>query len=159
MTLMICVKLVMTDDGLFVLPIALAFHWTQGSLGVIYYGFTGREVLAIYDSDWRPMVMIALGCCLALAVGSGWADARKKAPDPNDAAPGIRVLVRPARHRLRRRPCSSEGTLSAIAPDYPSLRQIITTFDAARLGVLFLILRRLCAPPPRFGLVGAGRRD
>ena len=45
MTLMVCVRLVMTDDGLFVLPIALAFHWTQGNLGVIYYGLTGREVL------------------------------------------------------------------------------------------------------------------
>ena len=39
----------------------------------------------------------------------------------------------------------------AIAPDYPSLRQIIVTFDTARLGVLFLILRRLCSPTPRWG--------
>ena len=29
------------------------------------------------------------------------------------------------------------------------------TFESARLGVLFLILRRLCSPPPRFGLVAA----
>jgi hypothetical protein len=34
------------------------------------------------------------------------------------------------------------------------LRQIVATFDSARLGVLFLLLRRLCAPPSRFGLVG-----
>ncbi len=43
-----------------------------------------------------------------------------------------------------------EGTLLAIAPDYPSLRQIITTLDTARLGVLFLIMRRLCSPTPRW---------
>ena len=70
MTLMVCIRLVSTDDGLFVLPIALAFHWMQGNLGLIYKGLTGREVAAIYDSDWRPMVMIALGCCLALAAAS-----------------------------------------------------------------------------------------
>jgi hypothetical protein len=152
MTLMICVRLVMTGDGLFVLPIALSFHWMQGNLGLIYYGLTGREVLAIYDSDWRPMVMIALGCCLALAAGVRLGLLVKKAPDPDIPRPGfafsfgLLVTVYVVTVFL-------EGTLSAVAPDYPSLRQIITTFDSARLGVLFLILRRLCAPPSRFGLV------
>lgn len=152
MTLMVCVRLVMTNDGLFVLPIALAFHWMQGNLGLIYYGLTGREVLANYDSDWRPMVMIALGCCLSLAVGIRLGMFARKAPDPNVPRPGfafsfgLLVTVYVATVFM-------EGTLSAIAPDYPSLRQIITTFDSARLGVLFLILRRLCAPPSRFGLV------
>jgi len=152
MTLMVCVRLVMTGDGLFVLPIAISFHWMQGNLGLIYYGLTGRQVMAIYDSDWRPMVMIALGCCLSLAAGIRLGFFARKAPDPNVPRPGfafsfgllIAVYVGTV---------FMEGTLSAVAPDYPSLRQIITTFDSARLGVLFLILRRLCAPPSRFGLV------
>jgi hypothetical protein len=87
MTLMVCVRLVMTNDGLFVLPIALAFHWMQGNLGLIYYGLTGREVLANYDSDWRPMVMIALGCCLSLVVGIRLGMFARKAPDPNVPRP------------------------------------------------------------------------
>jgi hypothetical protein len=152
MTLMICIRLVKTDDRLFVLPIAVAFHWMQGNIGLIYLGLTGREVLAVYDSDWRPMVMIALGCCLALAGGIRLGLLVKKAPDPQMPRPGfafsfgllITVYVITV---------ALEGTLLTVAPDYPSLRQIITTFDSARLGVLFLILRRLCAPPPRFGLV------
>jgi hypothetical protein len=152
MTLMVCVRLVSTNDGLFVLPIALAFHWMQGSLGLIYLGLTGREVPAVYDSDYRPMVMIALGCCLALAAGIRLGLWFKKAPDPNAPRPGfafsygllITVYVTTV---------FLEGTLATLAPDYPSLRQILTTFDSARLGVLFLILRRLCSPPPRFGLV------
>jgi hypothetical protein len=152
MTLMICIRLVKTDDRLFVLPIAVSFHWMQGNLGLIYLGLTGREVLAIYDSDWRPMVMIALGCCLALAAGIRLGLLVKKAPDPRAPRPGfafsfgLLVTIYVVTVVL-------EGTLTAVAPDYPSLRQIITTFDSARLGVLFLILRRLCAPPPRFGLV------
>jgi hypothetical protein len=152
MVLMVCVRLVSTNDGLFVLPIAVAFHWMQGNVGLLYYGLTGREVTAIYDSDWRPMVMIALGCCLALAAGIRIGLYAKKAPDPTKPRPGfafsfgLLLTVYVGTIFL-------EGTLSAIAPDYPSLRQIITTFDSARLGVLFLILRRLCASPPRFGLV------
>ena len=152
MTLLVCARLVMTGDGLFVLPIAVAFHWMQGSLGLMYYGLTGREVVAIYDSDWRPMVMIALGCCVALAAGIRLGLLVRKAPDPNVPRPGfafsfgLLLTVYVVTVFL-------EGTLATISPDYPSLRQIITTFDSARLGVLFLILRRLCAPPPRFGLV------
>jgi hypothetical protein len=152
MALMICARLVMTGDGLFVLPIAVSFHWMQGNLGLIYYALTGREVLAIYDSDWRPMVMIALGCCVALAAGIRLGLLVRKAPDPSVPRPGfafsfgLLLTVYVVTVFL-------EGTLSAISPDYPSLRQIITTFDSARLGVLFLILRRLCAPPSRFGLV------
>jgi hypothetical protein len=152
MTLMICVRLVSTNDGLFVLPIALAFHWMQGNVGLIYLGLTGRQLTAVYDSDWRPMVMIALGCCLALATGIRLGLLVKPAPDPTKPRPGfafsfgLLVTVYVITVFL-------EGTLTTIAPDYPSLRQIITTFDSARLGVLFLILRRLCAPPPRFGIL------
>lgn len=150
--LMVAARLVWTNDGLFVLPIALAFHWMEGTLGLLYKGITGREVQAIYDSDYRPMVMIALGCCLALSVGI-WLGLRlKKAPDASQARPGfafsfglmltayvITVFL--------------EGALATYAPAYPSLRQILVTFDSARLGILFLIMRRLCAPPSRFGLL------
>jgi len=152
MTLMICVRLVSTNDGLFVLPIALAFHWMQGNVGLIYLGLTGREVMAVYASDWRPMVMIALGCCLALAAGIRLGLLVKPAPDPTKPRPGFAfsfgLLV-----SVYVTTVFLEGTLTTIAPDYPSLRQIITTFDSARLGVLFLILRRLCAPPPRFAIL------
>jgi hypothetical protein len=153
LTLMICLQLVWTGDGLFVLPLAIAFHWMQGSLGVMYFGFTGRTLTAIELSDYRPMVLIALGCCLALAVGIRVGLSFKKAPDPNEPRPGfafsfgllitaylITVIL--------------EGGFSTLAGDYPSLRAMLSTFDSARLGVLFLILRRLCSPPPRFGLFG-----
>ena len=152
MTLIICVRLASTNDGLFVLPIALAFHWMQGNVGLIYLGVTGRQMPAVYESNWRPMVMIALGCCLALAAGM-WLGLRvKPAPDVTKPRPGfafsfgLLITVYAITVFL-------EGTLATIAPYYPALRQIITTFDSAHLGVLFLILRRLCAPPPRFGLV------
>ncbi|HMB80684.1 MAG TPA: hypothetical protein VKI43_11485 [Vicinamibacterales bacterium] len=153
LALLIAVKLVWTGDGVFVLPIALSFHWMQGSLGVLYYGFTGRMLPAIESSDYRPMVLIALGCVLSMAAGIRLGLMLKKAPDPNMPRPGFAfsfgLLV-----TVYAITVVAEGALSRAVPDYPSLRQILVTFESGRLGVLFLILRRLCSPPPRFGLVG-----
>src|SRR5580765_2017183 len=62
-------RLTLTRDGLFVVPMALTFQWVQSTSGLFYLGFSGRTLEAIERSDWRPMVMIGLGCCLALAIG------------------------------------------------------------------------------------------
>ena len=154
LVLMVSIRLVSTSDGLFVLPIAMSFHWMEGTLGLFYLRLTGREVQAVSGSDYRPMVMIALGCVLAMSAGIRLGLMLRKPPDPNVPRPGfavslgLLVIIYVSTVFL-------EGTLATIAPDYPSIRQIIMTFDSARLGVLFLILRRLCAPPPRFGLVAA----
>ena len=62
-------RLTLTGDGLFVVPLALTFQWVQSTIGLFYQEFTGRTLDAIHRSDWRPMVIIGLGCCLALAIG------------------------------------------------------------------------------------------
>jgi hypothetical protein len=151
-TLWLCIKLTMTNDRVYALPLALTFHWTQTSLGVFYNGLTGREVPAIYSSDYRPMVVLALGCCLALAAGIRVGLLTRKAPDPNVPRPGFAfgygLLVTCYVGSI-----FVEGSLLQIAPYYPTFRQIITTLDTARLGVLFLLLRRLCSPTPRWSLI------
>ena len=152
LTLIVGIRLVSTDDHLFVLPIAFTFHWLQTSIGVMYLGFVGRAVPTVELSDYRPMVLLGLGCCLALALGVRLGLMLRRAPDPNQSRPGfafsfgLLVAVYVGTIVL-------ESTLGALAPEYPSIRQIIVTFDTARLGVLFLILRRLCSPQPRWGLV------
>jgi len=151
-TLYLCVKLTMTNDQVFALPLAMAFQWSQTSLGVFYNGITGRTVPAIYSSDYRPMVMLALGCCLALAAGIRIGLLTRKAPDPSVPRPGFAfgygLLVTCYVGSI-----FVEGSLLQIAPYYPTFRQIITTLDTARLGVLFLLLRRLCSPKPRWSLI------
>src|SRR5437868_3170750 len=67
--LWLCVKLVSTGDRLYVLPLAITFQWTQVVLGVFYKALTGHEVQAYYASDYRPMVLMGLGCCLSIAGG------------------------------------------------------------------------------------------
>jgi hypothetical protein len=152
LTLWVCLRLTQTHDRLYVLPLAVAFQWSQTSLGVFYNGFTGRELMAISGSDYRPMVVIALGCVLALAVGVRLGLKARRAPDPDEPRPDF-AFTFPPLIAAYVGGVLVEGTLLAIAPNYPSIRQIITTLDTARLGVLFLIMRRLCSPTPRWGLL------
>jgi hypothetical protein len=150
LTLWLCLKLSSTGDRLYVLPLAMTFQWSQTSLGVFYNGLTGQKLPAIELSDYRPMVLIGLGCVLAISAGIRVGLMVRKPPDPAQPRPDFAFAFGP----LIIAYVSSvfvEGTLLAIAPSYPSLRQIITTLDTARLGVLFLILRRLCSPTPRWG--------
>jgi hypothetical protein len=152
LTLVLGIRLVSTGDRLFVLPMAFTFHWLQTSLGVMYLGFLGRAVPTVELSDYRPMVLVGLGCCLALAAGIRLGLVLCHKPDPGEARPGFAFgfgfLV-----ALYSGTIALEGSLTALAPEYPSLRQIIVSFDTARLGILFLIMRRLCSPVPRWGLL------
>jgi len=152
LTLFVGVKLVSTGDRLYVLPMAFTFHWMQTSLGVLYLGLTGRTVPTVELSDYRPMVLIALGCCLALAIGIRLGQSLRSAPNPTEARPGFAfsfgLLISAYVGTI-----ALEGSLTAMAPDYPTFRQIIVTFASARLGLLYLILRRLCHPTPRWSLV------
>jgi type IV secretory pathway VirB3-like protein len=152
-TLWACLRLTQTHDRLYVLPLAVAFQWSQTSLGVFYNGFTGRPLMAISGSDYRPMVLIALGCVLSLAVGVYLGLKTRRPPNPDEPRPDF-AFTFPPLIAAYVAGVLVEGTLLAIAPSYPSLRQIITTLDTARLGVLFLIMRRLCSPTPRWGLLG-----
>jgi hypothetical protein len=149
LTLWMCLKLTATGDRLYVLPLAATFQWSQTSLGVFYEGLLGRKVPTIDLSDYRPMVLIGLGCVLALSAGIKAGLMTRKPPDPAQPRPDFAFSFGP----LIIAYVGSvfvEGTLLAIAPNYPSLRQIITTLDTVRLGVLFLIMRRLCSPTPRW---------
>src|SRR5437899_2760979 len=57
------------DDGLPILAMALTFQWVQVTSGVWYHALTGRPLATIALSDYRPMVLIGLGCVAALTVG------------------------------------------------------------------------------------------
>src|SRR4051794_19627001 len=50
LVLVVGIKLVSTDDGMYVLPAAYAFHWLETSIGLFYRATTGRETVAFYNS-------------------------------------------------------------------------------------------------------------
>jgi hypothetical protein len=149
--LWIVCKLVATHDGLLVLPIAMAFQWMQGTVGLLYLGFLGRSVKTANDTDYRPMVLIALGCNLALAAGIHFGLKLRRNTETRDrpeSAFSFGQIV--AGYLLT---VGFEGSILLIAPMYPTIRQILVTIDFARLGVLYLLLRRLTSPRIRGELI------
>src|SRR6185503_8584435 len=81
-TLLAGYKLLATHDHLYVLPLAYPFPWNQTSLGVFYGGITGRQLDALALVEYREMVLIGLGCCLALAIGIRLGMSLVREPDP-----------------------------------------------------------------------------
>lgn len=152
--LFVGLKLTETDDNLFVLPAAFSFHWMQTSLGLLYKGLFAREVATVYSSNYRPMVWIGLGCCLALAIGLRLGLMFVKGANPYEERPtfafSLQLLA-----TVYIVTVFFEGSLLLVSGQYPSLRQIIVTADTARLGVLYLILRRLLIPAPRWSMFAA----
>jgi len=149
--LWIVYKLVASDDGLLVLPLAMTFHWMQGTIGVLYLGFLGRSVKTANDTDYQPMVLIALGCNLALAAGIYLGLRMRRdtdaLPRPEHAFSFGQIV---AAYILT---VGFEGSILVIAPMYPTIRQILVTIDFARLGILYLLLRRLTTPRIRGELI------
>jgi hypothetical protein len=147
-------KLAQTGDNLFVVPAAYMFHWTQTSVGILYKGVLGREVATFYSSNYRPMVWIGLGCCSALAVGI-WLGlkaingARENQERPTLAFSLSSLAV------VYIVTVFFEGSLIVVSGQFPTVRQMIVTADTARLGVLYLILRRLLIPRTRWSLFAA----
>jgi hypothetical protein len=150
-TIWLVCKLVTTNDGLLVLPLAMSFHWMQGTVGLLYLGFLGRAVPTAKDTDYRPMVLIALGCCLALAAGIRLGLSLRRPSDldnrPESAFSFAQIVIAYAAT------VGFEGSILVIAPMYPTIRQILVTIDFARLGLLYLLLRRLTSPRIRGGLI------
>ena len=101
----------------------MTFQWSQTSLGVFYRGLTGRTLPAIELSDYRPMVLIGLGCVLAMLAGIRLASWRVNRPTPQPRPDfafsfGPLIIAYVASVFVEGR---------AIPPNYPSLRQIIIT--------------------------------
>src|SRR6266852_3945420 len=51
-----------TADGPPVLAMAFTFQWAQITMGVYYHALTRRSLDTMDLSDYRPMVLIGLGC-------------------------------------------------------------------------------------------------
>src|SRR5436190_5529723 len=110
-------------EGPPVLALALTYQWTQVTIGMFYSFLTGEQLDAIALSDWRPMVMIGLGCVTALAIALYLAMklvGRKLPPDdsrPTLTASPLVLYIAYGTSILM------TGVIQQIAWDYPSFTQ------------------------------------
>lgn len=133
-----------------VLAMALTFQWVQVTLGLYYFGLTGRQVEAMYASDYRPMVLIGLGCVTALLVGVWWGlqlGLRRQGAEraPSNFAFSWRTLFTAYVASI-----FLSALLSEVAWHVPVLTQGILAIGFLRLGILYLIFRRLTQPRVRW---------
>jgi len=141
------------DEGPPVLALALTTQWLQVTAGIFYMGLTGRMLSGIDGAEFEPMVLIGLGCVLALA-GGLWAGARlvsQRMAKPENAPEelvGWRLLLMAYAGAL-----VTTGVLQQLAFAYATLTQALLALSYAHLAILFLILRRLTRPTLHPGLI------
>ncbi len=141
-------KLLITGDRIPVLFLAFLYQWMQVTVGLFYFGFLGRAVPTVHLIDYRPMVLIGLGCVLSLAVGirAGIAFVRRRMAAAGDEGRPNEFLSWPLLLTAYGVGVIFEGSLVYFSDVYPSLRQLFLTFTVVRMGLLFLIFRRLSSP-------------
>lgn len=132
-----------TDEGPPVLPLAFTFQWVQITAGMYYHGVTGRRLPAMDFSDYRPMVLIGLGCLAVLLVGlrlgmlaGRW---RRRVREPAAVATlgwgtliGLYVLL-----------IALTGQVQVLAWAVPEFTQAILAFTYLRFALLFIMFWRL----------------
>jgi hypothetical protein len=142
------------DDGPPILAMAFTFQWVQVTIGVFYHGITGRTLDAIELSDYRPMVLIGLGCLAALLaglrIGMHFVPRRPRAGEREKDAPAFSWPVLIALYLVS---LAVTGTVQELAWRVPALTQAILALTYIRFAMLFVMFYRLTRPRVRLGLI------
>jgi hypothetical protein len=121
------------DGGVPVIAAALTFQWMQVTIGMWYFAATGRTLDTMVFSDYRPMVLIGL------------ASRQRFAPSDEGSLPiGWSTLL--ASYVIA---TAMQGIVGQYAYLIPGLTQPILVLRFIRLGIVFLIVRRLTIPSIR----------
>lgn len=139
------------DVGPPVIPLAFTFQWTQVTSGIFYYALTGRQVPAMYETDYRPMVLIGLGCLVALLIGLRSGMRLLSAPRPRPAS--ALAVSQPTLIGLYIGSMVVTEGLRQLAWWIPQLTQPIVMLSYCRYGLLFLVLRRLSSGRVQWGWI------
>jgi hypothetical protein len=143
-----------SDEGPPVLALAFSFQWVQVVSGIFYYGASRRVLPAMDVSDYRPMVLIGLGCLVALLLGlrSGTTLARESwlavERGPSLAFTGGKLLLCYAVSAVL------SGIIQELAWQISALTQAILALNFIPLILLFLMLRRLTQPQFQWRWIG-----
>jgi hypothetical protein len=140
-----------------VLFLTLAYHWMQTTLGVFYGPLTGRALMGTTAAEYRTMVMISLGCVLALAAGIRFGISYMRRYWPDRTAPqeifSLRTLLLAYVAAF-----FITGLLQGMAWSYPLFTQPMIASTTIRLGLFYFAVRRLLIPVvqpiPLLGLLG-----
>src|SRR6266853_1350416 len=135
--------LLQPEEGPPVIALAFSMQWVSVCVGLFYFTVTERPLDATIHSDYRTMVMLGLGCLLTMIAGLRLGRRIVGLAGP---ATGLRpayaltfktLLVAYAVGTM------FVGAIQNAAWDYPGLAQAILALTYLRLGLLYLVFRRL----------------
>jgi len=145
--------LLKTEEGPPVLAMAVTFQWIQVTAGLYYHGLTGRPLPAVVLSDYRPMVLIGLGCVVALAGGLALGARLGQRPLGADARPE-RAFEWPALVAVHVGCVLLTGSVQELAWRIPGLTQGVLALTYVRYAILFIMFWRLTHPRVRWVWMG-----
>ena len=132
-----------SDEGPPVLALAVTMQWTAVSIGFFYVLVTGRPIEATLHSDYRTMVMLGLGCVLALVVGLTLGRHLIERMKPPQGVRPANALTFKTLVLVYVVLTATIGGIVEAAFDYGGLTQAIIALTYLRLGLVYLIFRRL----------------
>jgi hypothetical protein len=133
------------DEGPPVIALAFSMQWVSVCVGLFYLRLTDRPLDATIHSDYRTMVAIGLGCLLAMIAGLSVGRRLVSLAGP---ATGLRPAYALTFKTLVMAYAIGTlfvGAIQNSAWDYPGLAQAILALSYLRLGLLYLVFRRLVA--------------
>jgi uncharacterized membrane protein len=141
--LALCWTLLPSDEGPPVLALAATMQWIAVCIGFFYVLVTGRPLEATLRTDYRTMVLLGLGCVLALILGltAGRYLIGRMGP-PQGVRPAYALTFKTLLLVYVALTVSIGGIIEA-AFDYGGLAQAIIALTYLRLGLVYLIFRRL----------------
>ena len=148
-------KYLSREPGAPIAAAAFTHQWVQVTIAVFYAAITGREVIEMRTSDYRPMVLVGLGSILAMFGGYliGAAFPKNRATAQSVARPLPLSVTRIA--TLYIAAVAINGTLQSFAWTLPRVTQIVLVLSLGRFALLYILATRLLRPPPRWGWIAA----
>ena len=133
------------EEGPPVIALAFSMQWVAVCVGLFYFLLTERPLDATIHSDYRTMVMLGLGALLATMAGLYLGRRLVGLAGP---ATGLRPAYALTFKTLLSAYALGTifvGAIQTAAWDYPGLSQAILALAYMRLGLLYLVFRRLVA--------------
>ena len=127
------------------LALAFTLQWVTVCIGLFYVAITGRPLQATLASDYQPMVLIGLGCLLALMAGLLFGQALIRRLKPMTGVRPAYALTFKSLVIAYVVGTFLAGGVQQLAWSFPTITQAIIAISFLRLGLLYLVLRRLVA--------------
>ena len=136
-----------TNEGPPVLQLALTFQWAQIVIGVFYYAISGRQLppMQLAEDTYRSMMLIGLGCVLALLVGLKSGVRLSQRPQEQEHENENLLPLFTSRVLLMSYLAAIvfTGFIQKVAWGVPQLTQGILALGFIHYALLYLVLRHL----------------